>query len=87
MPITVILCLELVKESFCESFTIGITHHFCLPFSGISALPSSNCNSRRNHPSLTINLESGSHNKPATFLGIAHGCFLGDFFCAIIDGA
>ena len=85
MPITVILCLELVKESFCESFTIGITHHFCLPFSGISALPSSN-NSRRNHPSLTINLESGSDTKQATFLGIAHG-FLGDSFCAIMNGA
>ena len=65
MPITVILCLELVKESFCES--------------------SSN-NSRRNHPSLTINLESGSDTKQATFLGIAHG-FLGDSFCAIMNGA
>ena len=36
------------------------------------ALPSSN-NSRRNHPSLTINLESGTHTKHATFLGRTHG--------------
>ena len=49
--------------------------------------------SSRNHPSfsfhpiLTINLESGTHDKLATFLGRTHGWFLGDSLCDIINGA
>ena len=64
---------------------IGRRKWWVIP-SSISALPSSN-NSRRNHLSLTINLESGSHTKKATCLGITHGWFLGDSCRAIIYGA
>ena len=67
----------------------GITHHFLLAISSISALPRNN--NRRtgegNHPSLTINLELGTHAKQAPFLGIAHGWFQDDSFCDIINGA
>jgi hypothetical protein len=34
-----------------------------------------------------IHLKKLPHTKRATFLGITHGWFLGDSFCAIINGA
>ena len=41
----------------------------------------------RQHTSLPISIESGTHNKQATFLGSTHVCFLGATFCDIINGA
>ena len=67
---------------------VGITQESPIVFSSQSVV-SLPClvNSRRNHPSLTINLESGTHTKLATLLGSTHGWFLGDSFCDIINGA
>ena len=67
---------------------VGITQESPIVFSSQSVV-SLPClvNSRRNHPSLTINLESGTHTKLATLLGSTHGGFLGDSFCDIINGA
>ena len=55
----------------------GITQESPIIFSSQSVV-SLPClvNSRRNHPSLTINLESGTHTKLATLLGSTNGWFL-----------
>ena len=42
---------------------------------------------RRQHPSLPIKAESGTHTKNSTFLRSAHGCFLPASFCCIINGS
>ena len=70
-----------------SGIVIGITQDLSIVFSSQSVV-SLPClvNSRRNHPSLTINLESGTHTKLATLLGSTHGWFLGDSFCYIING-
>ena len=80
-----LLLLLLIRA---EILLIGRRKWWVIPGWFLLLLPSGGGNtSKRNHPSLTINLESWTNTKLAPFLGTTHGWFLGDSFCDIINGA